>query len=147
MKDDQTKKKETPISIDKSDRVLQTHYFVVYLIENDDQHIVETRTERFEVPFDIENKLVREIEKFGDIDYVEKDTYAKWIGEDVSMDFDKDGYDEVILQKNKVYDVISTQNGRAVLDLGYALYGWVRPENFKIIKVTGELDYENGTIH
>ena len=141
MKDDQTKKKEIPISIDKLDRVLQTHYFVVYLIENDEQHIVETRTERFEVPFDLENELVNEIEKFGDIDYVEKDTYAEWLGPDVKK------RDKVILQKNKVYDVISTQNDRAVLDLGYALYGWVRPENYKIIKVTGELDYENGTLH
>lgn len=141
MKDDSTKKKETPISLDKLDRVLQTHYFVVYLIENDQEEITETRTERYEVPFDIENELVNEIELFGDIDFVSADTYAEWIGPDVLKD------NKSILQKNKVYDVISIENGRAVLDLGYALYGWVRPENYKIIEVTGKLDYENGTLH
>ena len=141
MKDDSTKKKETPISLDKLDRVLQTHYFVVYLIENDQEQITETRTERHEVPFDIENELVNEIELFGDIEFVSEDTYAEWIGPDVLKD------NISILQKNKVYDVISIENSRVVLDLGYALYGWVRPENYKIIEVTGKLDYENGTLH
>lgn len=141
MKDDSTKKKETPISLDKLDRVLQTHYFVVYLIENEKGLVDDTRTERYEVPFDLENELVNEIELFGDIEFVSYDTYAKWIGPDLLKD------DRIILQKNKVYDVISIENGRAVLDLGFAVYGWVRPENYEIIEVAGELDYENGTIH
>ena len=121
--------------------MLQTHYFVVYLIENEKGLVDDTRTERYEVPFDLENELVNEIELFGDIEYVSRDTYAKWTGPDLSEK------DKIILQKNKVYDVISIENGRVVLDLGYALYGWVRPENYEIIEVAGELDYENGTIH
>ena len=85
--------------------------------------------------------MVNEIEIFGDVDFVEKDTYAKWTGSDRTHN------NEIVLKKNKVYDVIVHQNGRVIFDLGHALYGWVRPENFEIINVTGELDYENGTLH
>lgn len=140
MKDD-NKKKGIVIKPEKFDRALETHYFVIYLIENEEEKITSTRTECFPIPFDLENELVNEIELFGDIEYVNKDTYVKWIGPDRTHN------DNVILKKGNVYDAISIQNGRALIDLGYALYGWVRPKDFKIFHVTEELDYENGTKH
>ena len=140
MKND-NKKKVTNTNLDKLDRVLETHYFVIYLTENNEEKITSTRTEMFPIPFDLEYEMVNEIELFGDIKIVPKDTYAEWIGTNRTHN------GETVVQKGKVYDVITLQNGRVILDLGKALYGWIRPKDYKIIEVAGELDYENGTIH
>ncbi len=137
----ENKKKGIPISLDKLDRVLETHYFVIYLIENDEEKITSTRTECFPIPFDIEYELVKEMELFGDIEVVSKDTYVKWTGTDRTHN------GKVILKKGNVYDAISIQNGRAIIDLGYALYGWIRPKDYEIFHVWEELDYENSTLH
>lgn len=138
---DENKKKEILTNPDRLDRVLETHYFVIYLIENEDEKVTSTRTECIEIPFDIENELVNELELFGDVDLVTKDTYIKWTGQDRTHN------DKTILQKGKIYDVICLQNGRAILDLGFALYGWVRPKDFELFNVTEQLDYENSTLH
>ena len=138
---DENKKKEILTNPDRLDRVLETHYFVIYLIENEDEKVTSTRTECIEIPFDIENELVNELELFGDVDLVTKDTYIKWTGRDRTHN------DKTILQKGKIYDVICLQNGRAILDLGFALYGWVRPKDFELFNVTEQLDYENSTLH
>jgi len=137
----ENKKKEILTNPDRLDRVLETHYFVIYLIENEDEKVTSTRTECIEIPFDIENELVNELELFGDVDLVTKDTYIKWTGQDRTHN------DKTILQKGKIYDVICLQNGRAILDLGFALYGWVRPKDFELFNVTEQLDYENSTLH
>ena len=105
MKDDD-KKKGIVINLDKVDRALETHYFVVYLIENEDERITSTRTECFKIPFDIENELVNELELFGDIELVNKDTYVRWTGQD------RTHKGKVLLKKGKIYDVICIQNGR-----------------------------------
>ena len=138
---DNDKKKGIVINLDKVDRALETHYFVVYLIENEDEKITSTRTECFKIPFDIENELVNELELFGDIELVSKDTYVRWTGQDRTHN------GKVLLKKGKIYDVICIQNGRAIIDLGHALYGWVRPKDFELFAVTEQLDYENSTLH
>ena len=46
--------------------------------------------------FDIENELVNELELFGDIELVNKDTYMKWTGQDRTHN------GKVLLKKGKI---------------------------------------------
>ena len=136
---DENQKKPTHINLEKLDRALETHYIVVYLVESEDK--TSTTTECIKIPFDIEEQFVLHVEDFGDVLFVQKDTYVKWTGEDIFYD------GKLVITKGQVYDVLSTENGRVIIDLGDKMYGWVRPNNFEFFEVGHELDYENSTIH
>lgn len=136
---DENLKKTIHISPEKRDRALETHYIVVYMVESENN--TSTTTECIKIPFDIEDQFVQHIEDFGDISFVEKDTYIKWTGDDIFYD------NELAITKGNVYEVISTENGRVIIDFGDKMFGWVRPDNFEFFEVGHELDYENSTIH